>query len=446
MNTKRNIILHITPHLGGGVGRVILNYLKKVKTNSSFLHKVVCLEYANQKSIDASRNDGFLLVDKMSSNHAGIKALIIDADIILVHRWNHPLLFDFLVRETLPAARVIFWSHISGFHLPYVYSRPSLEYPDVFVFTTPLSFECKEVEALSERQKKNLAVVWSTGGIEVVASVSKKPHDGYIVGYVGTVDYSKMHPDYLKMCNLINIPDVQFVICGGPSEKQLKEEASKYNCGKQFNFVGQVDDITPYLSTFDVFGYPLSPFHWGTCEQSLGECMSAGIPPVVFANKTECYIVKNGVTGIIASTEKDYIQGIEELYRNAELRKRLSENAKKTASELYSLDVMVQCWEKIFSDLLILCKRERKWSGKRQGINVKPHEVFLESLGSEGKDFEYSLSAAGKKEIINADDKIKSMSESNPLLRSVTRGAPGHYASFFPEDEILRHWVDVVNG
>ena len=43
-------ILHITPHLGGGVGRVVLNYLSKYKNNLDIKHRVVCLDYANDEA------------------------------------------------------------------------------------------------------------------------------------------------------------------------------------------------------------------------------------------------------------------------------------------------------------------------------------------------------------------------------------------------------------
>ena len=85
-------ILHITPHLGGGVGRVLLNYLKKVKGNPNFLHKVLSLEYANEKALLASQTTGFPLKDKMPSTHIGVMAAVAEADIVLIHWWNHPLL------------------------------------------------------------------------------------------------------------------------------------------------------------------------------------------------------------------------------------------------------------------------------------------------------------------------------------------------------------------
>jgi hypothetical protein len=39
--------------------------------------------------------------------------------------------------------------------------------------------------------------------------------------------------------------------------------------------------------------------------------MAAGAPPVVLENKTERYIVEDGVTGIVAPDEEAYTEAIE---------------------------------------------------------------------------------------------------------------------------------------
>jgi len=137
-------ILHITPHLGGGVGRVLLSYLSKIKKDPSFVHKVACLDYANNNAIKVVSNIGLLLVDRMSRK---IQEL-------------HPLLYDFLVREQLPASRVIMWSHNSGFHPPGVFTDKVLAYPDLFVFTTPMSYKTKEILNLTD-ELSGLQVEWS---------------------------------------------------------------------------------------------------------------------------------------------------------------------------------------------------------------------------------------------------------------------------------------------
>ncbi len=437
-------ILHITPHLGGGVGRVLLNYLDKVQGDRDFLHKVLCLEYANDKACLASRTIGFPLIDKMSVNTKGMIAAISGADIVLIHWWNHPLLYAFLVREELPPARIIFWSHTSGLHAPYVFSKPLLHYPDLFVFTTPLSLEVPEVKELQEVRQKALRTVWSTGGIEHVSSVQPRPHRGFKIGYVGTVDYCKMHPNFLKMSNNVKIPDAEFVVCGGPNEKQIQEESLQYGMGKRFTFTGQVDDITVYLSQFDVFGYPLASYHYGTCEQSLSESMAAGVPPVVLANKTESYMVDDGVTGIIAADEEAYARAIEELYRRPKLRQRLSYNARETARRRFSIEQMIKQWEDVFKEALVLPKNARRWTGKYRGRTASPAQIFLESLGKHGESFLRSLRARNKEDKEAAKERIRRLYESSHLWRSNTRGTPSHYHYFFPEDRFLKLWSDPV--
>ncbi|HQI24601.1 MAG TPA: glycosyltransferase family 4 protein, partial [Smithella sp.] len=333
-------ILHITAHLGGGVGSVLLNYLAKAGNNSAFEHRVLSLEYANEKAKAASRETGFFLADKMSENLPGLLAAVSRADVVLMHWWNHPLLYALLVRESLPSARIIFWSHISGFSAPYVFNEPALCYPDLFVFTSPLSLNVPEVRSLPDNRQKALRVIWSTGGIEHTASVRPNPHSGFNIGYIGTVDYGKLHPHFLKMSSDAKIPDVRFIVCGGPSEKQIREESRQYGIHEQFVFTGQISNIQDYLSKFDIFGYPLAPHHYGTCEQSLGESMAAGIPPVVMGNPTESLIVEDGITGIVAPDENAYTQALETLYHQPDFRRRLADNARKAAEERYSLDLM----------------------------------------------------------------------------------------------------------
>ncbi|MBI4644327.1 MAG: glycosyltransferase, partial [Deltaproteobacteria bacterium] len=303
--------------------------------------------------------------------------------------------------------------------------------------------DAPEVKNLPESRQKDLRVIWSTGGIDHVASMQPKPHQGFKVGYIGTVDYSKMHPGFLKMSNMVKIPDAQFIVCGGPSEKQIQEESLQYEIRKLFIFTGQVNDITNYLSEFDVFGYPLAPYHWGTCEQSLGESMAAGIPPVVLANRTEHHIVDDGVTGMVAANEEAYAKAIEELYRNPELRRSLSGNARKAAAKLFSLDLMVSRWENVFAEALSFPKTERRWTGRYHGRCVSPHHIFLESLGEYGKEFICSLNAHNERDKQVARDGITRLYESSYLWRSNTRGTPHHYHYFFPEDLLLKRWSNL---
>ncbi len=440
---KNHQILHITPHLGGGVGHVILNYLLKAKNDESFVHKIACLDYANKHGVYMARNLEILLLDNMSSKKRKLLKLISDSDIVLIHWWNHPLLYDFLVRELLPACRVIMWCHNNGFNPPFVFTEKALKYPDLFIFTTPASYETKEVKSLSDKEKNSLRAVLSTGGVEHVKSVRLKEHSGFNVGYIGTVDYAKMHPDFLKICDQVNIPDVKFIVCGGPNEKELKREAKELGIDAKFHITGPVSDITKFLSLFDIFGYPLAPYHYGTAEQVLQESMAAGVVPIVLDNDIERYLVKDGLTGIVAKDVKGYINAIEALYQNNDLKKELSKNAKNYAINNFSVEVMANEWKKIFYEVLNLSKTIKKWKINKKISLLTPKDIFLESLGDYGDAFVLYCNATNEKQKKIATEKIKKMGES-ANWQANTRSTVHHYNSFFPDDQYLSTWSKLM--
>lgn len=436
-------ILHITPHFGGGVGKVLLNYLSKVKDNHSFVHKAICLDYANGNAAKVAKSTGFLLLDNMFKKKREILDLIADCDITLIHWWNHPLLYDFLVRERLPASRIIIWNHILGSSAPNNLTKKILKYPDIFVFTTPLSYHIKEVKNLTNKYKKNLRDIWSTGGINYVKSVKPKKHFGFNIGYIGTVDYIKIHPDFLNICNQVDIPNVNFIVCGRPKEKELKQEAKYLNIAGKFTFTGQVSDIKKYLSLFDIFGYPLAPHHYGSCDQVLQESMAAGIVPVVLANQMESYMVKDGVTGIVAKDKDEYVKVLQDLYHNHKLRNSLSKNAKEYAINTFSLEKMVNKWNKIFNEVLNFPKTVKKWKLTKNIKNLSSKDVFLESLGDYGQNFTFYCNAKNNKEKRKSIEKIKKLAESLDW-QSKSKGTVYHYNSFFPNDPYLSVWSQLM--
>lgn len=441
MEKTRIKILHITPHFGGGVGRVLLNYFLETKKNFFLEHNVACLDYANDAAISLAKKNGFVLRDKMSDKRDELLEMIKSSDIVLVHWWNHPLLYDFLVRSTLPPCLLIIWSHNSGFSAPCVFTKKILNYPDFFVFTTPISFQTKEVKQLSAGAKKNLRVIWSTGGIDHVKGVKPKKHIGFNVGYIGTVDYAKLHPHFLAMCGKISISDLKFIVCGGPSEKEIKDEAEKMGVLDRINFTGQILDTAQYLQIFDIFGYPLAKNHYGTCEQVLQESMAAGVVPVVLANPAESYIVKNKLTGIVAKNEREYVKAIKVLYNNHQLRNLLSKNARKYALENFSLEKMANEWNKIFDEVLNFPKTVKKWDINKK--NITSRDVFLESLGGYGKPFVDYCNVENNKDKKLAIEKIKRLGKL-ANWRSKNKSTVHHYNFFFPNDKYLNTWSKLM--
>ncbi len=437
---KSKKILHITPHLGGGVGSVVVNYLLKASENKEFEHKVICLGYVDERAKIASENPNFPeIIGEVYQNHNIIKKEIENSDIILIHWWNHPLLANFMIREKLPPNRMAIWSHIVGHPAPNNLTEKLLKYPDIFVFTTPLSYGVPEVINLEDNYKKNLKDIWSTGTIDHVRTLKQRPHKDFNIGYIGTVDFAKMHPDFLQMSAKTKIKDVKFIVIGSPNADTMRKNSIEMNIENKFNFTGFISDEEKWshLETFDLFGYPLVPKHYGTCDLALQEAMTVGAVPVVLANPMESYMVKDGITGIVAKNTNEYTKALNKLYRDERLRNKLSKNAKRYALEKFSLSKMIDDWTNIFDNLMKIKKSFKKWQIKRKVKELLPFDIFIESLGNYHPEFSEYIEAKNKVDKALALEKIKYLSKYTHW-QSESKSTVHNFNNFLKGDKKLK--------
>lgn len=440
-------VLHIITHLGEGrgPGKVLLNTASLSAIQKKFSHEIICLDYADDKTLKIASKLGFNVIDKAKPNMIYQKAR--DVDIVQIDWWNHPLMFKFLCQAQLPLSRVIIWAHTSGYQPPYVFSPQLIDYSDLFVLSTPHSFGSPDIKKLPDDIiEDKIRMVHSSAGLELVKNVYPKPHNGFNIGYIGMVDFCKIHPDFVRLNATANIPNVKFIVCGGDDEDVYREQAIRLNCLNKFDFKGFVKDIKPVLENLDVFGYPLARNNYGTTDQTMIEAMGAGVPPIVLSYSAEKYLVEDGRTGIIAKSESQYTKALEYLYHNPDVRKRLSENTRQKAEEKFSISKTTENIEKIYQEVLSREKRIRPpVSGKFFPASsediLSGAQIFITSLGDWGEPFYISMSSSNDEEILIAE---KSISESSKILKALTRGSIRHYKRFFPEDIYLDLWTGLV--
>jgi glycosyltransferase involved in cell wall biosynthesis len=311
-------ILHITPHLGGGVGTVIMGWMENVDSDFTTYHAILCLDSINGKARNTLAR---LRVPIFNDFEPALER----ADIVLCHYWGHPMLAEFLSKP-LPDCRLVFWHH-QNLPVP----QNIKDYPDLFIGTSPIQGY--------ERS------IWSTGGVSRFLDVKPTPHRGFNIGYVGWVDYRKLHKDFIPMCHEIKkrIPEARFIIAG---EVKIPIEG----LGPEFQFLGHTDDVAGVLAQCDVFGYPLRPDHFGTCEQVLGEAMAAGVVPVCMDNPAEALI-----TG--ANSGVSCVDRICALYENTYMGRQLPNLCRQRAADLYSIDKMIKAWDEVFQEMMTQPKR-----------------------------------------------------------------------------------------
>ena len=396
-------IFHITPHLGGGVGKVLLNWITKDKNNC---HEIATLDYGNENAIKVCADNNIALFPRSSIQILNEK--ISSFDIAVIHFWNHPLLYDFLIRNEFPASRIIVWSHISGANPPYVFNKKILDICDKLIYTTPLSYNYFVKNSKTD-------CILSTGGIEEFNKLQPSKHKGYNACYIGTVDFAKMHSDFVKTLAKTNADKI--FVAGGDREKEIFK-----NADEKFVVMGKIQNVKEVLSKSDVFAYLLNPNHYGTGEQVLQEAMAAGVVPVVLNNACEKTLVEHNKTGLIAKNLDEYVEYINLLKENKNLREELSNNAREYANKHFSIENLINEWQKIFDEVINLPQISKKWKTEKE--NLISYEIFLESLGDYAQDFEKQLKQ-NPKELLNKNE-----------WSSETKGTPKQYYDFLGGEKL----------
>ncbi|MGL4209134.1 MAG: glycosyltransferase, partial [Candidatus Adiutrix sp.] len=306
------------------------------------------------------------------------------ADIVVLHWWNHPLLYFWLINGRWSKARLLVWSHVSGHKAPQIIIPEIVDFADIFAITTPHSLSTEALKMAGGLKNKKIKVHAHCGGLSHVEGINPRPHQNFRIGYIGTVDKQKMHPEFVAMSVGANIDDAVFVVAGGPDHEILRSEVAALGLSHKFEILGELKDVRALLSTLDVFGYPLNPNHYGTMELALLEAQAAQIPPVVLGGGAEEFLITHGLNGLVADGPADYSQKLKLLRDNGQLRQNLAEAAKKKAEE-FTLEKTIIAFDALYAALLETPKTPKQFLPHQ--TKLAPHEVFLLSQGTESAPF-----------------------------------------------------------
>ncbi len=166
-----------------------------------------------------------------------------------------------------------------------------------------------------------------------------------LVGFVGRLDPVK-NLDFLLAafgrCVMRN-PSLKLILIGeGPERQKLESYTKQEGLTSHVRFLGQKDDVVPYLRAFDVFC--LTSLR-EQMPMSLLEAMAMGIPVITTAVGDIPFVVKHEIEGfLIAGDEEEKSVGFQSALLdlvNLEKRQRMGRAARETVLSQFSEKAML---------------------------------------------------------------------------------------------------------
>lgn len=417
-------VLYVLPMLArGGPTRGVLGALAALGDPPGT--RILSLREADPAMREQVEERGIPLIEAPDRDR--LRAELEGADIVQLAFWNTPEAYE-LLRGPLPPMRLLVWFVVGGGAPPQVILPELVEVADLAVGAGPVL-----PDGDTEAEVEVVFPVLDPARVSP-APVPIAEHDGYSVGYVGTVEPVKMHPDFVDLCAAVRTPGVRFGVYGsGGGFAGIAARADELGARDRFELGGFVEDVGAVLAGFDVFGYPLCPDNYSATDLALLEAMGAGVPPVILPHGATARVVADGETGIVAADERAYVEALERLGSDRDLRLRLGEAARAHAWRTFSPEAGVTAWSSVYARLMERPKRPRAWSGGPAGSGA---ELFLDSLGGAAGPLLASYETGDP----DADAAVASLPD------AMVKGDGGilDYRRRFTSDPHLRLWSGLV--
>ena len=166
------------------------------------------------------------------------------------------------------------------------------------------------------------------------------PRDAFVAGIFGRLEPCKSHEVFVKASALCcaKAPDMRFIVVGDGSErKKLISLAEKTGLAGNMHFCGFCRDIAPYMALCSV--NVNTTVNGEASSLAIIEGMSIGIPPVMCDTPDNRRMTADCGVLTRPGSAASAADAIMKLYRDPEMRKKLSAAAEKRYKEHYTAKI-----------------------------------------------------------------------------------------------------------
>jgi len=423
-------LLHVTPHLGGGVGQALLALAEGAALLGTRAPRrtVLCLEAPQRTgAVDRLRERGVTV--RVLSDTGMLGSLARAHDLVQFEVWNHPALFAAWHELHEVPLRMVFWCHVSGTSFPRL--PPALwQQPFPVAMTAPCSLRAADAALRDAASRGQVQVISSAAGFERWpdvrrrAATPRRPR----YGYLGSLNLAKMHPDYVDWLAAARQPGLSVEVLGEEVDPgSVQQRCLAWGQPGLLRVAGYCDDVRAALNRWDAMIYLLNPHHYGTAELALLEAMASGVAPIVCDNPCERDIVENGITGCVVRDARQLAATLGFAEDNPAALRQLGRHASQWVRERFTLRRQVRAFERLYGQALALPRQAIDW---RALNGPQPWQWFLSTL-PEGSNPPF---------VPGQRPRLPSGHARYAHLER-TKGSVRHFASHFPHDPQLACWA-----
>ncbi len=428
MNRLRGLrLLHITPHLGGGVGRAMVSLAKgdALPRQPHVERSVLCLE-PPQKTGAVQRLRALGVAVHTLSDWKDLPGWVETHDLVQFEVWNHPLLFAAWARLDGVPMRAVFWCHVSGLHFPRL-PQVLWQQPFPVALSAPCSLQANDAGLRDAWRRGQAHVVSSAGGFEHWPAPRTRPAKSGVarLGYLGSLNLAKMHPRYVEwMAAGANRWSRVEVLGDEVQPGALAERCQAAGLPQLLQLKGFCPDVHQVLTQWDAMVYLLNPFHYGTAELALLEAMASGVVPIVLDSPCESDVVQHGDTGWIVRSPDDLTEVLARCRRDPFERQAMGRRAAAWVRETFTTQRQAQGWRPLYAEAMARHRTSLEWTA---WIGTQPWQWFAATLPDP------ACFPPGLAPQVPLGDGCHAHLEA-------TKGSVHHFARSFPGDAQLQAW------
>lgn len=329
-------IIHILPKInygGGGIGDIFSEVRAlqqfQIETNVT----IVSLETAFSKErMLQARALGIRLI--VTPRKDTLNNLLQNTDLVVVSYWNHPLLTEFLAwwAGQIFQIPLVVSVKVNGLTLPQVLPSWVIQCASGILYSHPDTLSVQANESLPSIQ------LFSPHFIHLPEVIKKSERDissDFVAFYAGSLNKFKRLPNLFDLHDRKNLPQFRIEYWGAGEDPSTSDSLAKLKFGVHKGFS---DNIYADFSDKHLLLNPQSPLSYGSNDKIRVECARMGIPSLVLKDSHIAVHVENGIDGLIATDEQEYLEKLQWIAQDMKAWNSLSESTYHHIRKTYQLE------------------------------------------------------------------------------------------------------------